>query len=60
MTFHSWTGGLGQLGSDLAILLRKKYGTNNVILSDIVKPAKEVARAGKPFLYFFLILCMFV
>ncbi|MFP4483561.1 MAG: L-threonine 3-dehydrogenase [Spirochaetaceae bacterium] len=29
------TGALGQLGSELAVALRKRYGTNNVILTDI-------------------------
>jgi len=40
------TGGLGQLGTGLAALLRSKYGTENVILSDIIKPTDEVWRAG--------------
>ena len=29
------TGALGQLGSELAVALRRRYGTNNVILTDI-------------------------
>ena len=29
------TGALGQLGSELAVALRRRYGTDNVILSDI-------------------------
>ncbi|KAJ8289440.1 hypothetical protein GJAV_G00001340 [Gymnothorax javanicus] len=44
------TGGLGQLGVGLAQLLRKQYGTNNVILSDIKKPPQEVFNSG-PFVY---------
>lgn len=40
------TGGLGQLGTGLAKLLRSKYGVENVILSDIVKPSKEVVSQG--------------
>ncbi|KAK7077800.1 hypothetical protein SK128_024071, partial [Halocaridina rubra] len=38
--------GLGQLGTGLAKLLRSKYGIDNVILSDIVKPSKEVVQSG--------------
>ena len=41
------TGGLGQLGTGLAKLLRTKYGTDNVILSDIIRPRKEVLDNGK-------------
>ncbi|KAG7466005.1 hypothetical protein MATL_G00160270 [Megalops atlanticus] len=44
------TGGLGQLGVGLAQLLRKQYGTDNVILSDIKKPPVEVFNSG-PFVY---------
>ncbi|XP_058855686.1 L-threonine 3-dehydrogenase, mitochondrial-like isoform X1 [Acipenser ruthenus] len=44
------TGGLGQLGVGLARLLRKQYGKNNVILSDIKKPSDEVYNSG-PFIY---------
>uniref|UniRef100_A0A8C5IT13 L-threonine 3-dehydrogenase, mitochondrial n=1 Tax=Junco hyemalis TaxID=40217 RepID=A0A8C5IT13_JUNHY len=43
------TGGLGQLGVGLAKLLRKRFGKNNVILSDIRKPADNVFYSGKPF-----------
>ena len=45
----SFTGGLGQLGTGLAKLLRKKYGTENIILSDIIKPSKEVLDDGEFF-----------
>ena len=44
-TFHP--GGLGQLGMGLASLLRKKYGRENIILSDIIRPNKEVLDDGK-------------
>ncbi|XP_072552539.1 L-threonine dehydrogenase [Salminus brasiliensis] len=44
------TGGLGQLGVGLAKLLRKRYGKNNVILSDIRKPPSSVFHSG-PFIY---------
>ncbi|XP_066563724.1 L-threonine dehydrogenase isoform X2 [Amia ocellicauda] len=44
------TGGLGQLGVGLAKLLRKRFGNNNVILSDIRKPPSHVFHSG-PFIY---------
>eukprot|EP00096_Caligus_rogercresseyi_P008470 TRINITY_DN2730_c0_g1_i2.p1 TRINITY_DN2730_c0_g1~~TRINITY_DN2730_c0_g1_i2.p1 ORF type:complete len:358 (-),score=51.30 TRINITY_DN2730_c0_g1_i2:7-1080(-) len=44
------TGGLGQLGTGLARRLRKKFGKNNVILSDIIKPSAEALENG-PFLF---------
>ncbi|XP_056867692.1 L-threonine dehydrogenase 2 isoform X1 [Takifugu flavidus] len=44
------TGGLGQLGVGLAQMLRKQYGTDNVILSDIKKPSPDVYKSG-PFVY---------
>uniref|UniRef100_A0A6A7FUK8 L-threonine 3-dehydrogenase, mitochondrial n=2 Tax=Hirondellea gigas TaxID=1518452 RepID=A0A6A7FUK8_9CRUS len=40
------TGSLGQLGTGLAALLRKKYGDESVIMSDIVKPTKEIWQSG--------------
>jgi len=40
------TGGLGQLGTGLAEVLRNKYGRENVILSDIVKPSNEIWKNG--------------
>jgi len=43
-----FTGGLGQLGTGLAKLLRTKFGTNSVILSDIVRPNKDVLANGEP------------
>ncbi|XP_054431900.1 L-threonine 3-dehydrogenase, mitochondrial-like [Pteronotus mesoamericanus] len=44
------TGGLGQLGVGLANFLRKRFGKDNVILSDIRKPSDHVFRSG-PFIY---------
>ncbi|KAG5846391.1 hypothetical protein ANANG_G00114450 [Anguilla anguilla] len=44
------TGGLGQLGVGLATLLRKRFGNNSVILSDIRKPPSHVFHSG-PFIY---------
>nr|XP_006003046.1 PREDICTED: L-threonine 3-dehydrogenase, mitochondrial-like [Latimeria chalumnae] len=43
------TGGLGQLGVGLARLLRKRFGKNSVILSDIRKPPDQVFYSG-PFI----------
>ncbi|XP_051284063.1 L-threonine 3-dehydrogenase, mitochondrial-like isoform X3 [Dicentrarchus labrax] len=44
------TGGLGQLGVGLAKLLRRRFGKNNVILSDIRKPPNHVYHNG-PFIF---------
>ncbi|RXM28679.1 L-threonine 3-dehydrogenase, mitochondrial [Acipenser ruthenus] len=44
------TGGLGQLGVGLAKMLRKRFGNDNVILSDIRKPPSHVFHSG-PFIY---------
>lgn len=44
------TGGLGQLGTECAKLLRKNYGSDNVILSDIIKPTDENLANG-PFIF---------
>ncbi|KAE8278683.1 L-threonine 3-dehydrogenase, mitochondrial [Larimichthys crocea] len=44
------TGGLGQLGVGLAKLLRRRFGKNNVILSDIKKPPTDVYLNG-PFIF---------
>ncbi|XP_064382211.1 L-threonine 3-dehydrogenase, mitochondrial-like [Halichondria panicea] len=44
------TGGLGQLGSNLAKELRKRYGVNNVVLSDIMKPTQKILANG-PYAY---------
>uniref|UniRef100_A0A452G5J5 L-threonine 3-dehydrogenase, mitochondrial n=1 Tax=Capra hircus TaxID=9925 RepID=A0A452G5J5_CAPHI len=43
-------GGLGQLGVGLASFLRKRFGKDNVILSDIRKPPEHVFLSG-PFIY---------
>ncbi|KAL7647975.1 UNVERIFIED_CONTAM: hypothetical protein RMT77_001591 [Armadillidium vulgare] len=40
------TGSLGQLGTGLAALLRQKYGRENVIMSDIIKPSKAISKSG--------------
>ncbi|XP_033124940.1 L-threonine 3-dehydrogenase, mitochondrial-like [Anneissia japonica] len=44
------TGSLGQLGQGLARVLRKKYGQDNVIMSDIIKAPKHIIDSG-PYLY---------
>ena len=41
-------GSLGQIGSELVIALRKKYGNENVFATDIKNPGKEI-RKGGPF-----------
>lgn len=43
-------GGLGQLGTECAKLLRRNYGNENVILSDIIKPSEESLENG-PFIF---------
>lgn len=47
---YYWKGGLGQIGVALASVLRKKYGVQNIVLSDIKKPSKEIRNTG-PFVY---------
>ncbi|GAB6033481.1 hypothetical protein CHUAL_013366 [Chamberlinius hualienensis] len=44
------TGSLGQLGTGLAQVLRKKFGNNNVIMSDIIKAPKHILENG-PYVY---------
>ncbi|XP_070168970.1 L-threonine 3-dehydrogenase, mitochondrial isoform X1 [Polyergus mexicanus] len=44
------TGGLGQLGTECAKLLRRNYGNENVILTDIIKPTEESLENG-PFVF---------
>lgn len=43
-------GGLGQLGLQCAKLLRQKYGEGAVILSDIIKPSREISESG-PYIF---------
>ena len=43
------TGGLGQLGTGLAKLMRARYGADNVILTDVRRPENPAAAA--PFVY---------
>ncbi|XP_022092315.1 L-threonine 3-dehydrogenase, mitochondrial-like [Acanthaster planci] len=40
------TGALGQLGQGLAKMLRNKYGRDNVIMTDIIKPPKHILQSG--------------
>jgi nucleoside-diphosphate-sugar epimerase len=40
------TGAAGQIGSELAQALRKKYGRDNVLVTDIVRPPAALAEAG--------------
>ncbi|KAK7101134.1 L-threonine 3-dehydrogenase, mitochondrial-like [Littorina saxatilis] len=44
------TGSLGQLGIGLAKVMRERYGRENVIMSDINKPARHILENG-PFLF---------
>ncbi|XP_060044399.1 L-threonine 3-dehydrogenase, mitochondrial-like, partial [Erinaceus europaeus] len=47
---HLHLGGLGQLGVGLANFLRKRFGKDSVILSDIRKPPDHIFHNG-PFIY---------
>ncbi|MDD5501849.1 MAG: NAD-dependent epimerase/dehydratase family protein [Candidatus Thermoplasmatota archaeon] len=40
------TGALGQIGSELVVELRKKYGRNSVVASDLKTPDPEVMKEG--------------
>ena len=40
------TGALGQLGQGLSKVLRKKYGKDNVIVTDIIKAPKHILEKG--------------
>lgn len=40
------TGALGQLGQGLSKLLKKKYGNENVVMSDIVRASRDVTETG--------------
>lgn len=48
--YFLFSGGLGQLGVECARYLRNKYGTENVILTDIIKPSAEIANDG-PYIF---------
>lgn len=43
-------GSLGQLGSGLARLFRMKYGKDNVFMSDIRKPTRDITSKG-PYIF---------
>lgn len=45
------TGGLGQLGPGLGDLFSQKYGTENVIISDIVKPNRHILNKGLKYIF---------
>ena len=45
------TGALGQIGSELTVFLRNKYGKENVIASDIKKIKPEMLSQIEPFEY---------
>ena len=40
------TGAAGQIGSELAQALRKKYGSENVVVTDLFRPPAGLAEAG--------------
>ncbi|MEH7251400.1 L-threonine 3-dehydrogenase [Neobacillus niacini] len=40
------TGALGQIGSELTMKLRERYGTDNVIATDIKRNGSEAAQSG--------------
>jgi len=40
------TGAAGQIGSDLAQALRAKYGSDDVVVTDIIKPTGALAESG--------------
>ena len=44
------TGSNGQIGTELSLLLRKKYGAENVVASDVRAPTGKLASEG-PFRY---------
>ncbi|MCK5740723.1 MAG: NAD-dependent epimerase/dehydratase family protein, partial [Chlorobi bacterium] len=43
------TGALGQIGSELTLALREKYGNENVIATDIRKDDKNILSGSGPF-----------
>lgn len=44
--FAFFTGALGQLGQGLSRLLKKKYGNDNVVMSDIVRASRDMTETG--------------
>jgi len=40
------TGAMGQIGSELTVELRKRYGADNVVATDIRKPSGKLADSG--------------
>eukprot|EP01125_Pyxidicula_operculata_P016766 TRINITY_DN5799_c0_g1_i1.p1 TRINITY_DN5799_c0_g1~~TRINITY_DN5799_c0_g1_i1.p1 ORF type:complete len:334 (-),score=84.46 TRINITY_DN5799_c0_g1_i1:58-1059(-) len=44
------TGSLGQIGTELSALLRKQYGSNNVIVTDVKKAPEHIIEQG-PYRY---------
>ena len=50
LIFLQYSGGLGQLGIECAKLLRSRYGSESVILSDIVKPSDDIMENG-PYIF---------
>jgi nucleoside-diphosphate-sugar epimerase len=40
------TGAAGQIGTELALALRRKYGAENVLATDIIEPAAAVMSSG--------------
>lgn len=40
------TGALGQIGSELIIFLRERYGNDKVVMSDIKIPQNEILKSG--------------
>jgi nucleoside-diphosphate-sugar epimerase len=40
------TGAAGQIGSELALVLRERYGADRILATDIVRPSKKVLDTG--------------
>jgi nucleoside-diphosphate-sugar epimerase len=40
------TGAVGQIGSELTVLLRERYGAENVLATDIKEPGKKLQSSG--------------
>ena len=49
MATYLVTGALGQIGSELTMALRKRYGEERVIATDIRMPADTLLRDSGPF-----------